>query len=68
MRRSADGASSNLDLFLGGLGDDLGPEDDGLGRQHPLFEHLEATELCHMHERVGFIARSINEKWPNPVG
>jgi hypothetical protein len=67
MRRSVDGASNNLDLLLGGLGDDLGPEDDGLGRQHPLSEHLEATELWHMHERVGFIARSVDEKWPNLV-
>ena len=50
-----DGASSSLDLLLGDLGDELGLDDDGLGRQHPLAEHLEVAELRHVQER-GLVA------------
>jgi hypothetical protein len=63
-----DSASSNIDPLLDDLGDELGPNNDGVGQQHPLSEHLEAAELCHMHEQARFIARSSDEKWPNPVG
>lgn len=41
-----DSASSNIDPLLGDLGDELGPNDDGVGQQHPLSEHLEAAELA----------------------
>jgi hypothetical protein len=46
-----DGASGSLDLLLGDLGDELGLDDDGPGRQHPLAEHLEVAELRHVDER-----------------
>ena len=46
-----DGAAGGLDLLLRDLGDELGLDDDGLGRQHPLAEHLEVAELRHVHQR-----------------
>lgn len=59
-----DSASSNIDPLLGDLGDELGPNDDGVGQQHPLSEHLEAA---HFDMAVSFHGKTWYQRRENQV-
>lgn len=63
-----DSASSNIDPLLDDLGDELGPNDDGVGQQHPLSEHLEAAELALTWQSLSIVKLDIKEekiRWSN---
>lgn len=42
---------TSLDLLLGNLGDELGLNDDGLGRQHPIPDYLKE-----LHRALSLVA------------